>query len=258
MPLPSYALSRKAPSLSDPYILLTRRRSAKSLCRPWGSRSKVSVRCLDAFKRGDKTHDDVEAAIPFSLEGRSLDVSDFVKHAIQEAFTSARAKKAPSLDVDRCLLMVSPSRFLSMLWAELMVVSAMGQLNICRRIATYVLSTPRSSRSPPLLPIFLHLILPNIMESADHLLAAEQATAVELLAVVISSALTSALYVEWALQSVCKEKRLVLGQTALAMARRLSGDLRRKGHSPVSGGVVQRLVSNTQFVSNFPTFTGDM
>ncbi|KAF7799049.1 hypothetical protein EIP86_010279 [Pleurotus ostreatoroseus] len=201
---------------------------------------------------------DDATTIPFTLEGRSLDPSDFVKHAIQEAFASARAKKAPALDVDRCLLMVTPARFLAMLWAELMVVSAMGQLTICRRIATYVLSTPRSARSPPLLPIFLHLSLPSIIESADRLMAAEQAIAVELLVAVISSALTAALYVEWALQSVCKEKRLVLGQTALAMARRLSGDLRRKGHGPVGADVVQRLVSNAQFMANFPTFTGDM
>ncbi|KAJ3553640.1 hypothetical protein NM688_g3501 [Phlebia brevispora] len=147
---------------------------------------------------------------------------------------------------------------LSILWAELAVASSMGQGSTCRRIATYVLSMPRSSRSPPLLPIFLHITLPSHIAAADHLMTTEQGMAVELMVGVISSALTAALYVEWALLSVCKEKRLVLGQTALAMARRLSGDLRRKAQSPVSASIVQRLTSNSQFMANFPTFAGDL
>ena len=185
-------------------------------------------------------------------------MSDYVKRAVREAFVSARAKKAPALDVDRCLLITTPTKFLSILWAELTVASSMGQLDVCRRIATYVLSMPRASRSPPLIPLFLHLSLPNLISSADHLLAPEQALAVELLVAVITSTLTSALYVEWALLSVCKEKRLVLGQPALAMARRLSSDLRHKADSPTSVSIVQRLTANAPFIANFPTFAGEL
>ena len=53
------------------------------------------------------------------------------------------AKKAPALDVDRCLLITTPTKFLSILWAELTVASSMGQLDVCRRIAT---SSPPTAR----------------------------------------------------------------------------------------------------------------
>lgn len=195
--------------------------------------------------------------MPFSLVGGTGDVLDYVRRAVQEAFSSVRAKKAPSLDVDRCLLMVTPAKLLSILWAELMVASSLGQLDTCRRIATYVLSMPRSSRSPPLLPLFLHLTVPKLIMAADQIIQGDAMT-VELLVTVVSSALTSALYLEWALLSVCKEKRLVLGQPALAMARRFSGDLRRKPHSPTATNILQRLMSNGPFMANFPTFAGDM
>ena len=201
-----------------------------------------------------------EANVPFTLGATSPDVTDYVRHAVREAFASARAKKAPSLDVDRCLLLTTPSKFLSILWAELTVASTMGQMDACRRIATYVLSMPRSPRSPPLLPVFLHLIFPSLVSAADRLMPNEQTLAVELLVAVVSSALTAALYVEWALLSVCKEKQLVLGQPALMMARRLSSDLRRKGPtaSPTGTAVLQRLTSNGPFMANFPTFAGEM
>lgn len=181
-----------------------------------------------------------------------------MKHAVREAFAYAHAKKAPSLDVDRCLLMTTPSRFLSILWSQLTVASSVGQLDVCRRIATHVLSMPRSARSPPILPVFIHLALPGLIAAADRLMPNEQAVAVELLVAVISSALTAALYVEWALLSVCKEKQLVLGQPALTMARRLGSDLRRRSTSFTSKSIVQRLTSNTPFMTNFPTFAGEL
>jgi mediator of RNA polymerase II transcription subunit 5 len=81
--------------------------------------------------------------------------------------------------------------------------------------------------------------------------------AVELLVAVISSALTAALYIELALLSTCKERRVVLGQPALAMARRLGEDLRRKANSPTSNVIVQRLAASSAFMANFPMFTAD-
>ncbi len=83
--------------------------------------------------------------------------------------------------------------------------------------------------------------------------------ATEQLCEVVSSALTAALCVEWALLSVCKEeRRLALGQPALAMARRLSADLRRKTNSPSSTDIVHRLASSTAFMANFPTFMAEL
>lgn len=183
---------------------------------------------------------------------------DPVLQAIRTALSAARAGKAPALDVERCLLFSNATRFLTMLWRELSLASTMGELEAPRRIATFVLSTPRAPRSPPLLPIFLHVVLPNLVTAADHLAPTERSLTVELLVAVISSALMAALYVEWALLSVCKEQRLVLGQPALTMARRLSGDLRRRTQSPASSMIVQRLASSSTFMANFPTFMAEM
>lgn len=130
----------------------------------------------------------------------------------------------------------------------------MGELEAPRYLATYILSTPRAPHSPPLLPVFLHVILPTIITSVDQRSPAEQTILVELIIGIISSALTAALFVEWALLSVCKEQRLVLGQPALTMARRLSGELRKRPHSPTSTVVAQRLGASSSFMANFPTF----
>lgn len=182
---------------------------------------------------------------------------DPVLQAIRNVLASARAGKAPSLDVDRCLHWTNPTKFLFSLWTELSLASTMGDLETPRRIATYILTTPQASRSPPLLPIFLHLVLPSLIATADQLVPPDQTMAVELLVSVISSALTSALYVEWALLSACKEQRVVLGQPALSMARRLGEDLRRKSNSPTSNIIAQRLASSSSFTGNFPMFTAD-
>ncbi|KAI0704950.1 hypothetical protein BC835DRAFT_1261628 [Cytidiella melzeri] len=180
-----------------------------------------------------------------------------VIQAIRNALASARAGKPPFLDIDRCLYCMNPTKFLFSLWTELTLASTMGELEAPRRIATYILTTPQPARSPPLLPIFLHLVLPSLIASADQLLPPEQTMAAELLVSVISSALTSALYVEWALLSACKEQRVVLGQPALAMARRLGEDLRRKTNSPTSNVIIQRLATSSSFMANFPMFTAD-
>ncbi|KAI0094740.1 mediator complex subunit Med5-domain-containing protein [Irpex rosettiformis] len=180
-----------------------------------------------------------------------------VLQAIRNTLASARAGKAPSLDIDRCLHWTNPTKFLFSLWTELSLASTLYGLETPRRIATYILTTPQASRSPPFLPIFLHLVLPTLIVTADQLVPPEQTVAVELLVSVVSSALTSALHVEWALLSACKEQRVVLGQPALAMARRLGEDLRRKTNSPTSNVIAQRLASSSSFTSNFPMFTAD-
>lgn len=196
--------------------------------------------------------------MPNNLLSLTTADSESVIHAIRKSLALAKAGKAPSLNVERCLLHTSPTRFLTYLWAELSLVSTMGDLEVPRKLATFVLSTPRSPRSPPLLPVFMHIVLPSIITDADRLATAGQTLAVELLVGVISGALTAALFVEWALLSVCKEQRLVLGQPALTMARRLSGDLRRRIQSPTSTMVAQRLASSQSFMANFPTFMTEL
>ncbi|KAI0348474.1 hypothetical protein BDW22DRAFT_1350685 [Trametopsis cervina] len=178
-----------------------------------------------------------------------------VVQTIRNAILSATTGQAPSLDINRCLRWTTPIDFLSILWAELS--ANLNDLEMCRRIARYVLTTPQPSRSPPLLPVFLHLVLPTLIASADRLVPPAQTVVVEMLVSVVSDALTSALYIEWAVLSTCKEQRLVLGQPALAMARRLGGDLRRRPGSPTSAILLQRLTASSSFIANFPTFTAD-
>ena len=182
-----------------------------------------------------------------------------VFQAIDEALTQARTGNAPSLDIDCCLLYTNPITFLTTFWTVVSnAVTGPAELEACRRLATYVLSTPRSPHSPPLLPIFLHVVLPSLITLADHLTPTAHSVQVELIVGVISSALTAALFIEWALLSVCKEQRLVLGQPALSMARRLGGDLRRRADSRTSGMIVQRLSTSQAFTTNFPTFMTDV
>ncbi|OCH95796.1 hypothetical protein OBBRIDRAFT_745014 [Obba rivulosa] len=183
--------------------------------------------------------------------------SDIPRQAIQDALGAARAGRAPALNVDRCLLHTTPPEFLRTLWTELMKAASMGDMEAPKRIATFVLTMPRASRSPPLLPIFLHMFLPSLVAAADHLNASDQTVTVELLVSVISSSLTAALHLEWALLTVCEEERFALGQSASAMARRLAADLRRKGQGPTSSVILQRLASSPPFVANFPIFKVD-
>lgn len=181
---------------------------------------------------------------------------DFPKQEIHEALALARRHKAPRIDVTRCLSATSPSRFLDLLWSELSVASSLGEMETCRRLATFVLAMPRQlSSAPPLLPIFMYNVLPCLITVIDQQQATEKGVNTQLLVTIISSALTAALHIEWAVQTVCEEQRFVLGQPSAAVARRLAADLRaQKPSSSTSATILQRLGSSPAFVTNFPVF----
>ncbi|OJT03039.1 hypothetical protein TRAPUB_6382 [Trametes pubescens] len=183
--------------------------------------------------------------------------SDQARQLVTNALAAARAGRAVALDVDRCLLLSPPTKFLSAFFSELAVAATMD-MEAPRRLATFVLTMPRTPRSPPLLPIFLHLLLPSLVASADSLPPTEQAIRVEFLVAVISSSLTSALHLEWAMLTTCGEERYVLGQSVTAMARRLAGEIRRRGDGPSAGMIMQRLTAMQPFVANFPTFAAEL
>lgn len=181
---------------------------------------------------------------------------DFPKQEIHEALALARRHKAPRIDVTRCLSATSPSTFLKLLWSELSVASSLGEMETCRRLATFVLAMPRQlSSAPPLLPIFMYNVLPYLITTIDQQQATEKGMNTQLLVTIISSALTAALHIEWAVQTVCEEQRFVLGQPSAAIARRLAADLRAQKHgSSTSATILQRLGSSPAFVTNFPVF----
>jgi len=211
---------------------------------------------LIALKALGRSVDDSPQAPP-PTKDRGIAWTDYGLHAIRDALAAARTGKAPTLDINRCLLFTSPPKFLTMLWRELVMAAAMGEMEAPRRIATFVLTMPRGSHSPPLLPIFLHILLPGLVNQADGLSSSDQMTTVELLIAIVTSTLTSALHLEYALLSVCGEQYLVLGQSVAAMSRRLGSDLRKDGNGQTARILVQRLASLPTFVANFPTFMAD-
>lgn len=115
---------------------------------------------------------------------------------------------------------------------------------------------PRSPQTPPLLPIFIHLLLPSLIAGIDRQ-PPEQTMSIELLVSIISSALTAAFHLEWALDTVYRDAPTVLGQRSSVMARRLLSDLRSRKDSQISHAVAQRLGSSSSFVTNFPAVVGE-
>jgi mediator of RNA polymerase II transcription subunit 5 len=174
--------------------------------------------------------------------------------AVREALQFARAGKAPWIDVDRCLTITSSSKFIQLLWSELSAAASLGQLEDCRRIATFIFVVfPRSPSTPRLLPLFIHMELPSLIAMIDRQQPQEHGINVELMVTIISAVLTAALHVEWAVHTVC-DSRHALGPSTMSMARRLAADLRGRKHSRTSTLIAQRLTSSPSFVANFPMF----
>ena len=162
------------------------------------------------------------------------------------------------MDIQRCLKTLPPIKFLQLFWSELLAAASLGELEACRRIATFVLTTPQDSNMPPVLPIFLHIILPSLIADTDKQPPPEQTMSIELMVAIISSVLNAAIHLEWAMKSALGEDRLMLGQSSTAASRRLALDLRRNRKSNVSNTIVQRLSSSPSFVANFPVFKSEL
>ncbi|KAJ7110136.1 hypothetical protein C8R44DRAFT_274021 [Mycena epipterygia] len=178
------------------------------------------------------------------------------RQAIRDAIAKARGSKAPVLDVDRCIKTCGCEKFLRMLWAELLTPASLGETDICTRIATFALTMPRPLSSPPLLAMFLNVLLPGLISTIDNRQVGEQTVAIELLGSIVSSILTASLHLDLAFAEV---SRPVLGQPSMAMSRRVAADLRfrAKKHSNASKMILQRLSSSPSFVANFPVFKAD-
>lgn len=178
------------------------------------------------------------------------------RQAIRDAITKARGSKAPILDVDRSIKTCGPEKFLRMLWSELLATANLGEPDICTRIATFALTIPRPLGSPPLLAMFLHILLPGLLSTIDNRQVGDQTVAVDLLGQIVSSILTISLYLDLAFTEV---SRPVLGQSSIVIARRVAVDLRlrAKNHSHASKMILQRLSASQSFVANFPVFKAD-
>ncbi|OCB85645.1 hypothetical protein A7U60_g7295 [Sanghuangporus baumii] len=184
---------------------------------------------------------------------------DQPRNAIRDFFNSARANKAPAFDAGRCVVVLSPTRFLRLLWDELETATRMGELELSKRLAVYVLLAPPAAvgagagRTPPLLSIFLSSVLHGLLSRLDLRVHGEQTFGIELLVAVITSSLTGLLHLEWALRALGAESQAqrYAYQSSVTVARRLATDLKRS-RSGSAGIILQRLSSSPSFVANFP------
>ncbi|KAJ7786401.1 hypothetical protein B0H16DRAFT_30240 [Mycena metata] len=178
------------------------------------------------------------------------------RQAIRDAVAKARASKAPVLDVERCIKTGGCEKFLRTLWTELLTLANLGETDVCTRIATFALTMPRPLSSPPLLAMFLNILLPGILSTIDSRQAGDQTVAIELLGSIVSSVLTASLHLDLAFPEV---SRPVLGEPSIVMARRVATDLRFRAKKQSHGGkmILQRLGSSQSFVANFPVFKAD-
>lgn len=198
-------------------------------------------------------------------------------HARQVIREALRRDKPASLDIDAVLSHTPPTKFLHLFWSELSVAASMGNMDQCKRLATHVLViVPSTSSSggcvPPLMPVFLHSILPSVIAKMDREFSSSNGSAggghgtnlglstpgggglssnasanpehtvqIELLASVLSSSLFAAFHTEWAWRSICGEQKYLLGQSSRLMARGLADKLKVKKTSQTSRLVGQRL-----------------
>ncbi|KAH0838360.1 mediator complex subunit Med5-domain-containing protein [Lanmaoa asiatica] len=212
-----------------------------------GAIRSVAFRTLSVKKEGNsQTAEDPATTSPDAF-------LDFPRREIRDAFALARQHKAPRIDVGRCLTITTPTKFLLLLWSELCVAASLGETETCRRIMTFVLVVPRSG-VPPLLPLFMYNVLPQLIAAVDQQ-GSDTSVRTELLATIIAGALSSALHLEWALQTMCNEHTTRLGQASAVLGRRLAADLRtRKANSSTSKTILERLSTSSPFAANFPVF----
>jgi mediator of RNA polymerase II transcription subunit 5 len=136
-----------------------------------------------------------------------------------------------------------------------MVIKTDATADAAKRLAVFVLATPRAPRTPPLLPIFLHNVLPSLIDTFDNLkLGQTMAGDLELLIAIISSSLMAALQLERALYATSGEQAYPLGSSSSSMASRLALDLRHRKSSSKGKLIAQRLTSSQTFVTSFPVF----
>ncbi|KAJ6575197.1 mediator complex subunit Med5-domain-containing protein [Mycena capillaripes] len=200
--------------------------------------------------------------IPYSAQSQPASLGSQIpgqsqpRQAIRDAIAKARGSKAPALDIERCIKTCGCEKFLRLLWSELLTPANLGETDVCTRIATFALTIPRPLSSPPLLAMFLHILLPGLLTTIDNRQVGDQTVAIELLGSIVSSILTASLHLDLAFSEA---SRPVLGQPSIIMARRVAVDLRSrsKRHSHASKMILQRLGSSQAFVANFPVFKAE-
>lgn len=190
------------------------------------------------------------------LNSPSPSWADQSRRAVQHALVLLQSGKPPFLNVAACLVETPAIEFLQTFWLALdMPIKTDATADAAKRLAVFILATPRASPTPPLLPIFLHNLLPSLIDKFDNPNLGQAMTGdLELLIAIISSSLMAALQLERALYTASGEQVVMLGSSSSAMASRLALGLRHRKSSSKGKLIAQRLTSSQTFVSNFPVF----
>jgi mediator of RNA polymerase II transcription subunit 5 len=195
-------------------------------------------------------------AVEPNVNNSSLQWVDQPRRAIQNALALIQSGKPPFLNVAACLVETPVTEFLHTLWLELNMFIKRGMIpDAAKRLAIFVLATPRAPPMPQLLPIFLHNILPSFIDKFDNPNLGQAIVGdLELLIAIISSSLMAALQLERALYTTSGEQVYPLGSSSSSMARRVALDLRHRKGSSKGKVIAQRLTSSQTFVTSFPMF----
>ena len=190
------------------------------------------------------------------LNSPSSSWADQSRTAVQDALVLLQSGKPPFLNVAACLVETPAIEFLQTFWLALnMPIKTDVTADAAKRLAVFVLATPRASPTPPLLLIFLHNLLPSLIDKFDNPNLGQAMTGdLELLIAIVSSSLMAALQLERALFTASGEQVFTLGSSSSAMASRLALGLRHRKSSSKGKVIAQRLTSSQTFVANFPVF----
>ncbi|KAH8835899.1 hypothetical protein DL96DRAFT_96411 [Flagelloscypha sp. PMI_526] len=198
---------------------------------------------------------------------------------VRHAFSTAKAGKAPSLDIDRCLILCTPIELFQILWTELCSSDTVGagsttntnsstETEIAKRMWTFVLTHPRSSNQLPLLPAFAHVYLPSMLNAVDRNSPMNMVQMTTIAGITLS-ALMGNLQLEIALRALPASSnttpaaaatpggssRLALGEPVATLARKLASTLRsHKRTSNASAELLRQLNQSQPFIASFPAF----
>lgn len=172
---------------------------------------------------------------------------NFPRHAVQEAIAMSRAGNAPLLNIASCVNTLGPIQFLTLLWDSLSLASSSGEHLPARQIGVFCLTAVLPKPHPPLLPIFINNTLPSILANLNTQVQPAQFNHIELLGEMLAIALLRFLQFERVSQSHMDSG----SRSSAQLARMLTSNLARSS-STAGPLVLQRLVSSTGFVSNFP------
>lgn len=164
--------------------------------------------------------------------------------------------RLPYINMDCCLLIVPPPRFLEILWSELVSASKIWELGMCVRLGTLILvSTRLPSPGPSLFTLFLRSTMRSIIHDNDKKPPQEQSRNILLMAATISSALCHRTHLEAASALVGIPRQGPETSSTADVSNIFAGMLKADSKSsPTSRMLLERLGRDAEFTAKWPKF----